>query len=159
MRLSARPRIGMRTRASASAARSTGTPASEAGGRLGEGQLSPAVGREHRHAGGLQPRQQPGQRRPADDVDVEEAAGAGPHGLPAVGVGRPRPEDDGTGAARVGGAQHGARVARVGELGEGHGQPRRGVRGSAIMRPMLWSIASRNITTAGDGILSTSAIS
>ncbi len=132
LRLSARPRIRIRTRWSASAARSSGEPVrlvAEEPGRgpveqvagIVEQHLAPAVGSQHREAGLLSGADGAGGVGLEGDRQVEHAAHAGPDGLGVVEVDRLAGQHDRVDAERVGGADQGAGVAGVTDLGaQGH---------------------------------------
>ena len=83
-----------------------------------------------------------------DDRQVEEAARAGPDALAVVDVDGGVGEDHRVRARRVGGAQHGARVARVPDVGEQRDQdrPRRG----DLVKRHVDEVADREQALRGD---------
>ena len=85
------------------------------------------------------------------DREVEQAADAGPHGLGVVGVDRVAGQHDGVGAGRVGGADHGAGVAGVADVGADRRPGRVDRRGASVERDVE-EAADRDHAGRGDAV-------
>ena len=125
----------MRTRWSASAAISRGSPQAslpnnhavrpaQQVARLVEGDLAVTVGGEHAQAGRLRGGDSRGHVGLDREGQVEQAAHARPDGLGVVGVDAAARQHDAVGAGRIGRADHRAGVAGVADVGADRDQAR-----------------------------------
>ncbi len=134
-RLSARPGIGIRTRWSARAASSAGSPHASLpkSQAIGPARIAAGVGQRELARPVRGQHDQPGRLRGDDrrrgvgldaDRQVEDAADARAHGLGVVEVDGVAGQHDRVGPQRVGGADEGAGVAGLAHVGSDHHQRR-----------------------------------